>query len=149
MDYKFKIIKNSEEETTKIKCFSNNIYCGYILFENIVYIDEFFISDEEREQISEELLDEFFPDNSCIFLSYLEVEENYQNKGIGNLLMNKFFELFNNQKQFNSIFLNACPYLTSTISNKISLSVLVKFYKKFGFEELLDQNTNVLMGLKK
>ncbi len=146
--YTFKIIEYSGDETIKIKCFSNNIYCGHILFEKIIYMDEYFLSEEEREEIGYEIMDYFFPDDNCIYIKFFEVDINFQNLGIGNLLMNKFFEYFNNQKEINSIFINACPYLTSTINNKIPLNILVKFYKKFGFQELLNQETNILMAYK-
>ena len=82
------------------------------------------------------------------FSSSFEVNINFQNLGIGNLLMNKFFEYFNNQKEINSIFINVCPYLTSPMNNKIPLNILVKFYKQFGFQELLNQETNILMAYK-
>ena len=99
-----------------------------------ILIDAYY---ELDDIMTEDEFYELFPDDTIIKLEYLKVDDNYMNMGIGHKLMKYGMDDLKDDKQF---YLNASP-----MGNYIDVETLSNFYKKYGFEILLNQGHNILM----
>lgn len=130
--------KDTDEDRITISAYIGDIKVGHIVSE--VIFDAY--SYEFEDILSEEEFDEFYPESTIVKIEYMDILNGYKNTGIGSKLMKYNMEemIKDGYKQF---YLNASPMGF----DGLSLPDLVEFYKKFGFEELLDQGGNVIMGL--
>lgn len=140
-----------DEDSTKIKIFSNNIYVGFVLFEKILDLSTLLFPEDIKDILKQSpKIEEKFLYSNCIYLSNLEVFEEFQGNGYANLLMEKFDTYFDKQNFSNKCMLRASPYNISTKPNKkLPLFELKKFYKNFGFKEILTEKNFSIMLLEK
>lgn len=136
------------EEYTYLSLLKNNQEVGKISLTES-YIDyfindelDFLLTDFDLEHFEESLLidlKEEMNDKSFVMkLDYFNIKEEYREEGYGNILFNETMKYISREfDNSSSLFLNASPE-----HNSISLDILVEFYKKFGFEEILYQGTN-------
>jgi GNAT superfamily N-acetyltransferase len=98
-----------------------------------LYFDKKLIGNLQFEE-KDSFDDEFDPDYSfdnienCIYIHKIWVEPSERNKGYGNKLMEKFFEIV---PKPNMVLLYPLAFETGS---SIKLSDLIDFYIKFGFE---------------
>ena len=95
---------------------------------------------EFSDFMSENDFDNYYPKEIIVKIEYVKTKPNYLRTGIATKLMRYMLK---NMKEngYSQFFLNASP-----MGFDIDVENLVNFYKKFGFEILLDQGHNVLMG---
>lgn len=133
-NFDFKL--SSEEDRYEIKAIYDGEVYGHIIFTIVFEAYNY----DFHDVISEEQFDEIFSDDTLIKLEHLEVEDGFKNEGIGSQLMVKGLE-FMKSKGYTEFYLNASPMGF----NGLGLNDLIKFYKKFGFKELLNQGNNSIM----
>lgn len=140
---------NITEDQKCIRLSSNNgKHIGGIEFEKIYSIDSNFFEENELNFLEENnLIDLFFTENLCLYISYLVIEEEYMGKGYAKKLMNNFLSYFKKQKFTDIVVLRASPFGTSY--NKLDYKLLIGFYEKFGFKVLLPYTNGALMILTK
>lgn len=130
--------EDEEEDYKTITCFYDDEPVGFSVFE-IIYSSSGYY--EVNDVISEEIYDELVGKDYkfCIFRN-MEINERYQNTGIGKELIKYTFGKIKSSG-CNLIIINACP-----IGNKsVPLSKLIMWYKSFGFKELKHQGGNCVM----
>jgi GNAT superfamily N-acetyltransferase len=89
---------------------------GYFMFEDDMTEDEY---------------DELFPDDTFLRIEHLFVPDDYKDNGYGKQLVNQAIQ-YAKEISEDVIYLNASPMGNSGLS----ISNLVNFYKKFGFQIL-------------
>jgi ribosomal protein S18 acetylase RimI-like enzyme len=133
----YKISEDEDSESIAVTAFINGEKIGEVgaslLFGDFYY--------QFEDDFTEEEIDNIFPEDTLAKIDYIEVYKEYRGYGIANKLMNNIMDKLINDgvKQF---YLNASPMGMHKSLNK---SDLVNFYKKYGFEILLDQGGNTLM----
>lgn len=133
---KFK--KSVDGDRTTITAYINNKEVGSLSMEILYDAYEY----EFEDVFDEDTFEEIYPDSKIVKIEDIEVDDKYKNSGIGSELMKRGILLMR-KNGFKQFYLNASPMGF----NGLDTNNLVKFYKKFGFMELLNQGHNVLMGL--
>lgn len=130
--------EETEEDRTTIEAYLNNERVGKVTIEVIYQAYEYEFSDI----LTEEEFDNIFSDDNIVKIENIEVSDKHKGSGIGTKLMDYAMVHMksNGHEQF---FLNASPMGF----NGLRKHQLVTFYKKFGFEEILDQGNNTIMGV--
>ena len=97
-----------------------------------------------EDEMTEDEYNELFPEDKFMNIGYLEIKQRqYMGEGIAKELMTRAIHKAK-QQGFNTIWLNASP-----MGNQgLALDDLVRFYKKFGFKEMLHQGNNTQMILR-
>ena len=130
--------KEVDDDRTEISAFINNKKIGSLSIE-VLYsgydyeFDDVFVEDE---------FNELFPESEIVKFEHLQVEDEYKKLGIGSELMKRGIALMK-KNGYTQFYLNASPMGFSGLDT----TNLVNFYKKFGFEEILNQGHNVLMSM--
>jgi GNAT superfamily N-acetyltransferase len=127
-----------EDDYHTITAYDNNQKVGQISFEEM-FSGYFYFEDEMTEDEYYEL----FPDDKFFIISHLTVDKNRRGEGIAQTLVQKALTKIKNFKH-NRIYLNASPMG----GDGLNVNDLANLYKKFGFEELLNQGNNIQMILK-
>jgi len=130
--------KSVDEDRTTITAFINNKKVGSLSMEVLFDAYQY----EFDDVFDEDTFEELYPNSKIVKIEHIEVDDNYKNYGIGSELMKRGMELMKNNG-YNQFYLNASPMGFKGLGTMD----LVKFYKKFGFKELLNQGHNVLMGV--
>jgi predicted acetyltransferase len=133
---KDEIIRVVDEDRIKYIIKNNGVIMSELVTELLFDSYEYEFSDF----MSEEKFDEYYPKEIVVKIDYIKTETDYLRNGAATKLMEYMLE---NMKEngYSQFFLNASP-----MGFDIDTDSLVNFYKKFGFEILLDQGHNVLMG---
>jgi len=130
--------KSVDTDRVKITAFIDNRKVGTlsmeVLFESYDY--------EFSDVFDEDTFNKIYPGNKIVKIEHIEVDDNYKNSGIGYKLMEYGMSLMK-KDGYNQFYLNASPMGFKGLNTPN----LVNFYKKFGFNELLNQGNNVLMGV--
>jgi GNAT superfamily N-acetyltransferase len=130
-------ISEYNEDTIEIEAdYENQTIAKLIMeyfFEGYWYVDD---------ALSEDQYKELFPDDTYAAIHRIDVY-NYRQSGVGRALMQKALDKIKSDG-YNRVYLNASPLGYGGAS----LNDLVRFYKSFGFEEILHQGNNVQMILK-
>lgn len=129
---------SSDEDNVTITARINNNIIGKIVFEEMIDSYEYEFSDVFT-------YDEFysiFKDDNITKIDYIDVNDNYKNKGIGTELM-KIGLNYMKKRGDTQFYLNASPMGFSGLR----LMDLVEFYKAFGFFEIKHQGGNILMAM--
>ncbi len=138
----FNIIDNREgEDSITIQLIHKTLIVGYIDINEIYDGFRWF----DNEKISEDKYSKLFPDDMFLLIQMVFVNEKFRGKGFGNMLMNEFERI--RPKVFpnhNRVVLNASPINFKSYIN-LSLNLLIMFYEKFGFKELVLEKNNCLM----
>ena len=117
---------------------------GFLSFEYVYALSNGIIVDTEI--FTDTQYDKYFPDDTCIYLGYLEIRPEYRNRQYGSKLMEKFIEYFNNQSFTKTTLLNAQPYGSEP---RLDTSDLEDFYGKYGFQSFYkDININIMLLTK-
>jgi GNAT superfamily N-acetyltransferase len=130
---------NSDEESdeTKIEAFYKNDKIGEAIAK-LLFGDFYYEFDDVMD---EDDVYDMFPDDTLVKIEHVEVDKQYRGSGVAKEMMNRLMgEL--EQQGFKQFYLNASPM---GIHKGFDKSELVNFYKKFGFDVLLDQGGNTLM----
>jgi len=125
-----------------IDAYINNELCGTLSFELLNKLDNLFVLPEEIDKFV--IVDKYINKNKFIYLSYIVIESKFQGKGISNLLMKRFLKICENNLKIEKILLFACPFIYEK-TKVLPLSILSKFYNKFGFNIIYDDNDSYLM----
>lgn len=135
---KFKTIQHDQDEYV-ILATQNFETIAKLNLDIMVSMYDYFEGD-----FTEEEYDQLFPNDECVFVSWLEVyNDAFKGNGIGKQLMNLAIQK-TQQLGYDTMYLNASPIK----SNKsLDLNSLVNFYKSFGFKEIKHQGHNVQMLL--
>lgn len=147
MNLYFKIVDNDYMQT--FTCYDeNDNLIGFIDFcyrDDLIELFNKVVYNKIRRDFNN--FDELFPDSSCMYIHYIEIVAEYQGLGYGTKLMDEFvLYIINTYEYYNKTFvLDACPYISKNMLYKLPIEILVKFYKNFGFETLLDQHDSQLM----
>lgn len=127
-----------KEDRTTITAYINNKKIGLLsmrlLFDSYDY--------EFNDVFDKKTFYKLYPNDEIVKIEHIEIDDNYKKSGIGSELMKRGMELMK-KNGYNQFYLNASPMGFKGLSTMD----LVKFYKKFGFKELLNQGHNVLMGI--
>jgi len=124
-----------------IEAFKNNNVCGSLEFEILNNTKKLFIDDEFNKI---KIVDEVIDKNPFIYLSYIVVNHKFQGQGVANELMNKFDKIVTNNEKIDNVLLFACPFVYEK-TKLLPLDLLVKFYEKFGFNEIYNEPEGNLM----
>ena len=130
--------KSVDEDRTKIIAYINKNKVGSLTMEILFDAYEY----EFEDVFDEDTFNEIYTNEEIVKIEHIEVDDNYKNFGIGTELMKRGMSLMK-KNGYNQFYLNASPMGF----NGLDTMNLVNFYKKFGFEELLNQRHNVLMGV--
>ena len=130
--------KSVDEDRTTISAFINNNKVGSLVMEILFDAYQY----EFDDVFDEDTFDDLYPDNNIVKIEHIEIGDNYKNSGIGSGLMERGMKLMK-EDGYNQFYLNASPMGFKGLG----ITDLVEFYKKYGFEELLNQGHNVLMGV--
>jgi ribosomal protein S18 acetylase RimI-like enzyme len=134
--YKFKIKKG--EDTFSLLGYFDGDLAGRI---DITILSDAYTY-EFADIMSEDKYDSIFETRNVAHLENLVVDEYYQNSGLGKKLIELAFKELK-RRNIKEIYLNAYPK-----GKGLDLTDLVEFYKKSGFNIILNQGGNVLMYSK-
>lgn len=126
-----------EEGELDIECDGGSLHAQFYGASD--FLDYYFEDDVQEGRITREELEETFPYEGFVVLEHLEVDPDKRGEGIATSLMNVF--LREAEKGADTILLNASPMGSA----KVDVGYLANFYSKFGFQELYDYGSNVLM----
>ena len=127
---------STNEDEVKIRAYVNNNEVGCLTMD--ILFSAYY---EFDDVLSEDEFNKLYPEDEIVKISHIEVNDEHKESGIAKELMKRGMSLM--KKSHNQFYLNASPMGFSGL-NVIDL---VKLYKKFGFEILLDQGHNVLMSV--
>lgn len=130
--------KSIDEDRTYITAFIDDKKVGTLVMEILFNAYQY----EFEDWLDENTFDELYPNNEIVKIEHIEIDDNYKSLGIGKELMKRGMEAMK-RNGYNQFYLNASPMGSTGLGTKR----LVEFYKKFGFEVLLNQGNNVLMGV--
>lgn len=130
--------KKENEDRTELIAYDGKNRAGYMIIEHNVSAYWYF-----EDDFSEDEYLEMFPDDEFMKFEHIEVEDNYRGRGVAQELIKAAIER-TKKMNIKRAYLNASPMGT----HGLSIKPLVALYKKFGFEEILDQGDNVQMVLK-
>jgi ribosomal protein S18 acetylase RimI-like enzyme len=133
--------EETDDERVTINAYVNGKFIGKVV---VVYeISGYW---EFEDEMSEERYDELFPGDRFAKIEYITVATEYTGKGYAKALMNKALEHIKESGE-TRVYLNASPMG----HNEMDLYDLVNFYKKFGFEIIIDdydENKEMLLKLE-
>lgn len=138
--YYFSYVQPNEDYDDIYKLYiydsENDNLIGYVSFEIVMNDSGFF------DDIQEEFDNYFDSVLSIIYISEVKIIRKYRYKGYGNIMMNEFLSYCMNMIGITDLIL-----IPDSIDNDLGIpqgyynqQILVKFYKKLGFDNLEDTN---------
>lgn len=132
-------VDESDSDRIEINAIDGEITVGVIILETVYDAHSEFESAIYNDDITEDKVNQLFPEDIVPSIKHLKVDDCYRRIGIADCLMNKALDYFELQG-VNTVYLNACP-----MGNDISLDNLTDFYKSYDFKPLIYGGPNIEM----
>jgi ribosomal protein S18 acetylase RimI-like enzyme len=133
------VVDDADSDRVCIQAIIDEVEVGAIILETIHDAHSEFEGAIDDEEISEDMVNQLFPDDVIQSINHLKVNTEYQRLGIGDGLMNQALDYFELQG-VSTIYLNACP-----MGCCISLKNLTDFYESYDFKPIIYGGPNIEM----
>lgn len=128
---KFKVTLNEDTDELTIKYIVDGKLVGHLIF-------EIFTGEKAKEFFADyctfEEYKKLIPNDRFIYLGYININTKYREQGFGNKLMEKFLNYITNT--YNGFVIDRVVLYANPYDFSLQLSILKKFYNRFGFEEI-------------